>query len=310
MFRHLLVPLDGSRLAEAALPAATYLAQTLGARVMLVHVIESNAPQEIHGERHLTDTDEAYAYLNEVATRAFPSGVRVERHVHTSEVKDVARTIADHVGELGSDLIVMCTHGRGGLRTWLFGSIAQQVVALGRTPVLLIQPTRAGALPAFACQRLLVPLDGDPDHEQGLSVAAGLAQACAADLHLVMVVPTLHTLSGQRAATARLLPGATSALLDLTQQGAEEYLRRQVAQLQAARLSVTAEVHRGDPATTIVRTARRVKADLIVLGTHGKSGMDAFWSGSVAPKVSSRSHVPLLLVPVPEPDLPGTSLIG
>ena len=59
MFKHLLVPLDGSPLAEAALPAAAYLAQKLGASVTLLHVIEQDAPQEIHGERHLTDPDEA-----------------------------------------------------------------------------------------------------------------------------------------------------------------------------------------------------------------------------------------------------------
>jgi nucleotide-binding universal stress UspA family protein len=301
MFKHLLVPLDGSRLAEAALPAAAYLAQTLEAPVTLFHVIERDAPQAIHGERHLRDPDEARAYLDEVATRAFPLGLHVERHVHTSEVNDVARSIVAHIGELEPDLIVMCTHGWGGLRNWLFGSIAQQVIGLGRIPILLIQPDEDGGAPPFSCRQLLVPLDGDPEHEQGLPIAAGLARACKAALHLVMVVHTLRTLPGERALTARLLPGATSVWLDLTQQGGQLYLDNHLAQLQAAGLSVRADVHRGDPAKAIVRTARRVNADLIVLGTHGKSGMDAFWSSSVAPQVSSQSYVPLLLVPVRKP---------
>jgi nucleotide-binding universal stress UspA family protein len=300
VFKHLLVPLDGSRLAEAAVPAAAYLAQTLDVPVTLFHVIERDAPQAIHGERHLSDPDEACAYLDEVAARAFPSGLHVEQHVHTTEVNDVARSIVAHVGELEPDLIVMCTHGWGGLRDWLFGSIAQQVIGLGRTPVLLIQPAEDGGAPPFSCRQLLMPLDGDPEHEQGLPVAAGLAQACKAGLYLVMVVHTLGTLPGERALTARLLPGATSALLDLTQLGALEYLQHRVRELQAAGLSVRADVRRGDPAKAIVRTARRVNADLIVLGTHGKSGMDAFWSSSVAPRVSSQSHIPLLLVPVHE----------
>jgi nucleotide-binding universal stress UspA family protein len=302
MFKHLLVPLDGSRLAEAALPAAAYLARTLGAGVTLIHVIEKDAPQSIHGERHLAEPDEACGYLEEVAGRAFPKelGVRVEWHVHTAEVSDVARSIVEHVGELEPDLIVMCAHGWGGLRTRLFGSIAQMIIGLGITPVLLIQPARGEAAPAFACRLLLVPLDGNPEHEQGLPVATGLAQASAAALDLVMVVPTLSTLPGEQAAAGRLLPGATSALLDLRQQEAEEYLRRQAAPAQAAGLEVTVQSRRGDPATVIVRTAKQVKADLIVLGTHGKSGMEAFWSNSVAPQVSSRSRVPLLLVPVRE----------
>jgi len=294
VFKHLLVPLDGSLLAEAALPAVTYLARMLGAAVTLVHVIERGAPQEIHGERHLTDPDEARAYLDEVAARSFPPEVKVESHVHTAEVSDVARSIVAHIGELGPDLIVMCTHGSGGVRAWLFGSIAQQVIALGTTPVLLIQPQRRGTAPEFTCRRLLVPVDGDPDHAAGLTVASG-------ELHLILVVPTRSTLSGGQAATARLLPTATSALLDIAQQESEEYLGGLMARVQAVGLSVTAEVRRGDPAKTIVRTARRTQADLIVLGTHGKSGMDGFWSGSVAPQVSGRSHLPLLLVPVREP---------
>ena len=298
MFQHLLVPLDGSRLAEAALSPAAFLAEALGASVTLMHVIESDPPPQVHGERHLSDPDQAMAYLDAVAAQAFPAALRVERHVHTAQVEDLARSIVDHVRELGPDLIVMCTHGQGGMHTRLFGSIAQQVIARGRTPVLLIQPSRGRHAPPFACSRLLVPLDGDPDHEQGLPVAAGLALACKAGLHLVMVIPTLGTLSGEPAASALLLPGVTSALLDLTSDQAESYLSEQVAALQARGLAVQAVVSRGDPARVIVHTARKAHADIIVLATHGKGGMEAFWSGSVAPEVTSRSHLPLLLVPV------------
>ena len=298
MFQHLLVPLDGSRLAEAALSPAAFLAEALGASVTLMHVIERDPPPQVHGERHLSDPDQALAYLDAVATEAFPAALRVERHVHTAQVEDLARSIVDHVRELGPDLILMCTHGQGGMRTRLFGSIAQQVIARGRTPVLLIQPSRGRHAPSFACRRLLVPLDGDLSHEQGLPVAAGLALACKAGLHLVMVIPTLGTLAGEPAASALLLPGVTSALLDLNSDQAEGYLSEQVAALQARGLAAQAEVSRGDPARVIVHTARKVHADIIVLATHGKGGMEAFWSGSVAPEVTSRSHLPLLLVPV------------
>jgi nucleotide-binding universal stress UspA family protein len=298
MFNHLLVPLDGSRLAEVVLPAAARLAQTLGASVTLVHVIERNAPEEIHGERHLADAAEALAYLEQVAARAFPPDMHVDEHVHTTEVRDVARSIVEHVGELNPDLIVMCTHGRGGPRNWLVGSIAQQVIALGTTPVLLIQPDGAGATPEFLCRHLLIPLDGDPDHEPALTVAAGLAQACTAEIHLMMVVYTFSTLQGQRAAAARLLPGAASAWLEISEQGARDYLEGHAARLREMGLAVAVTVVRGDPATAIVRTAKRVNADTVVLGTHGKAGMDAFWAGSVAAHVAGRTHMPLLLVPV------------
>jgi nucleotide-binding universal stress UspA family protein len=298
MFKHLLVPLDGSHLAEVALPMAAYLADRLGATVTLVHIIERSASAEVHGERHLTSPQEADAYLAEAASRAFTPPQPVERHVHSAEMDDVAVGIADHIQELRPDLIIMCTHGHGGLRDVLYGSIAQQVVSHGTIPVLLIQPSGDGVPAAASCRKLLVPLDASPEHEPSLQSAAELARACQAALHLVLVVPTLRTLSGDQAGIGRLLPGTTSQVLEIARQEAEAHLRSHVQRLQATGIIVSAEITRGDPATKIVETALETKADMIVLGTHGKSGIDAFWQGSIAPKVSARSRVPLLLVPV------------
>lgn len=300
MFTHLLVPLDGSRLAEAALPPAARLVEIFDARVTLFHVIERNAPSEVHGQRHLRTPAGAYKYLGEIGARAFPDAVGVNSHVHTSAVGNVAESIVAHADELASDLIVMCTHGRGGLREWLFGSIAQQVVAAGTTPILLIRPTAdvEERERPFACRQILVPLDGNSDHEQSVPIAAELASACGARLHLTMAVPTRSTLSGEHAIAGVTLPGTISTLLDMAAARAELYLRRHRAVLQATGLDVTTGVARGDPASCIVSTALRANADLIVLGTHGKAGADAFWSGSVAPKVSNRTKLPLLLIPV------------
>ncbi|HYA03190.1 MAG TPA: universal stress protein, partial [Syntrophobacteria bacterium] len=129
MFKHILVPLDGSRLAEVVLPAAGYLARVLGAQVTLVHIIEQGAPASVHGERHLTRAEEAEGYLEEAARRAFSPDLPVRRHVHTEAMENIARGIVEHQAELAPDLILMCTHGRSGLRDLLFGRIAQQVVA-------------------------------------------------------------------------------------------------------------------------------------------------------------------------------------
>ncbi len=298
MFKHLLVPLDGSSLAEAALPVAAFFARALGASVTLIHVIERNAPKEVHSEKHLSTPEEAETYLAEVGGKAFPDGIQVKRHVHTAPVSDVARSIAEHSAEMAPDLVVMCTHGRGGLRDFLYGSIAQQVIASGKTPVLMVRPDGTESSRGFKVNKLLAPLDGIPDHEQGLRVAVALAQACEASIHLLMVVPTYGVLTGEYAATSRLLPGATAAMLDLAEEGGEDYLRRHLVELHKSSLAVTAEVARGEPALTIVEVSRKVGADLIVLGTHGKTGVDAFWAGSVTPRISTQSSVPLMLVPV------------
>jgi nucleotide-binding universal stress UspA family protein len=299
MFKHLLVPLDGSKLSESALPAAVHLAQAFDASVTLIHIIEKDAPREVHKDRHLTDPEEAQAYLKDVAARFFPATTQVVWHVHVEEVQDVPGSIVQHTQELGQDLVVMCTHGRGGVRDWLMGSIAQQVIAFQKTPVLLIPPRDIG-LANFPCGLELVALDGLPDHEHGLLQAIELAQTCRAALHLLMVIPTRGDLKAEEALTAKMLPGAMAATLDLAEEAGINYLAGKLRQVQAEGITCTAEVARGDALAVIVDTAQRIKADMIILGTHGKTGMDAFWSGSVTPRLSGRSEVPLLLVPVRE----------
>jgi nucleotide-binding universal stress UspA family protein len=295
MFKNILVPLDGSRLSEASLAPAVFLARTLKSPVTLLHIIEQDAPAEIHRERHLTRPDEAEAYLKEAA-RAFPPGAKIETHVHTLPVADVVCSIVEHATtEFRPDLIVMCTHGRGGVRDVLFGNIAQQVVARTTTPLLLIKPGAAG----FKLERALIPLDPDSAHDDSLPLARSLAELFGAHLHLLSVIPTFSTLGGEQAAMSTLMPAATQALLDLKEENARQDLRVHVKELRAAGLRATAETVRGDPASTIVRIAGQSGADLIVLSTHGKAGMDAFWARSVAPKVAQLAKTPLLLMPLP-----------
>ncbi len=294
---NILVPLDGSQLSETVLPMAELLARQNHARLILFHVIEENPPDTIHGEHHLTDEEEASAYLNTVS-QSLAADVNVDRHVHTSAEKNVAVSIVAHSQEMKVDLIAMCAHGQSGLQKRIFGNIAQQVLNMGDVPVLLFSPKKEMREEACSCQCILVPLDGNPDHEAGLEMAVELSQNCHARLHLVMVVHRLSTLPGEQAASAVLLPTATSALLDLDCEEGEIYLAGLMGKLLDKKITVTGEVQRGDPARQIVRAAKEFDADMIVLGTHSKTAMDAFWSGSVTPKLATRTHLPLLLVPV------------
>jgi len=143
-----------------------------------------------------------------------------------------------------------------------------------------------------------VPLDGNPEHEAGLEMAVEIAQACQAKLHLIMVIHELSTLPGEQAASAVLLPSATSALLDMACEEGELYLAELIGKLLDQHIAVTGEVQRGEPARQIIEAARSFQADMIVMGTHGKTAIDAFWSGSVTPKLVTQTHLPLLLVPV------------
>lgn len=299
MFKHILVPLDGSKLAEAAIPIAASLAQTLGAPVTLLHIIEEDAPPEIHRDHHLTQADEAAAYLTNVAERDFSPSVNVDTHVHTAVVKDVPGSIVEHATrEFQPDLIVMCTHGKSGVRDLLYGSIAQQVVAQGLTPLLLIKP-RSSTSTGFRLDKILVPLDTGPTHDESLPVAQQLARAYQSKIHLLTVIPTFGTVAGETAAASSLLPATTSALLEIQVENAANDLQEHLDDLKKTDLSATAEVARGDPVAEIVSLSEKLKVDLIVLTTHRKAGAAAFWAGSVAPNVVRRAHIPILLIPLP-----------
>jgi nucleotide-binding universal stress UspA family protein len=292
----LLVPLDGSHLAEAVLPTVVALAQRCQSQVMLLHVVERHAPTRVHGERHLQSGAEAQLYLEELADRLRQQGILVEQHVHADCEDHVARAIVEHAQELESDLVVICTHGTGGVRDLLSGSIAQQVLQRGTRPVWLVQPRKDGSAPPCALRRILVPLDGTPEHEPALEPAIALARCFGAELHLVFVIPTIATLAGGAAVAGLLLPATMRAVLDLAQHGAEEYLEETVAFCRRQEVVAQAQVLRGDPVSEVVKLATRLEVHLIVLASHGRAGLDALLAGSVAARIVGRSALPLLLV--------------
>lgn len=298
MFRKILVPLDGSHLAETALPAAASLAEKLNEPVTLLHIIEENAPEAVHNEPHLTRPEEAEAYLQDLAKQTFPSNVKVNWHVHNAGVKDVTASIVEHTGEFEPDLIIMCAHGNSGIRDMLFGRIAQQVVAKGATPLLFLQPMTSLQKP-FNLRRILLPLDSESVHDDSLPIAKNLAKAYNAELYLLCVIPTFSNLRGDEAAMSTILPSTTNALLDIKEEHAREHFQVHLNELIGEGFRTSAEIARGDPAQTIVNVAERSAADLIVLSTHRRAGIDAFWARSVAPNVARRTKIPLLLIPLP-----------
>jgi len=298
MYTHLLVPLDGSRLAEAALPLAASLAEKLGASVTLLHVIERAPPSAVHGDRHLSDVQEAERYLAELTRTRFTVSPPAACHVHVGGEPDIAQSIAAHAEELRADLIVMCTHERQRLRHRLFGSVAQAVIGRGRTPVLLVPPGETTATGEWVCRRVLVPVDAEPGHGDAVPVALDFARTCGAAMHVLWVVPTLGTLGGDQVTAGSLQPGTTAALLELEQEQAERQVRAQVERAAARDVPLTLEIVRGAAAEVILQTVMRSDADLLVIATHGRRGFDAFWAGSVAPRVAQRMTRPVLLVPL------------
>lgn len=294
MFQHLLVPLDGSRLAEAILAPTRVLAARLGATVTLLHVLERRPPAQVHGQPHLGTLAEAGAYLGAIARELAAEGIVVQHHAHEVAEGSVALSITRHAAELGVDLIMLCTHGQGDVRQNLFGTIAQTVIGMGATPVFIVHPETAPA--ALTGGRFVVPLDGATDHESSLPVAAAMARACGAGVTLLTAVPKWSDLGGPRAAVGRLLPSATEAFLEVQQAEMRQYLDSLAARMQAEDLQVTYQLERGEPVPVLVKALQDTGADLLIMSTHARRGWSAFWSGSVGPALLSQWRRPALLV--------------
>lgn len=299
-FKRILVPLDGSPLAEAVLPAAFAVARRCGSTVTLLHVLEHNAPETVHGQPHLKDIAQAVHYLDDVAERYQENTVPTERHVHENLEHNVARSIAEHAAELAVDLIALATHGSGGLRGFLFGSIAQQALRQTSVPVLLVRPESKG-IPRGDYRRILVPLDGTAQAQVALPVAVMLATAGNATLHLLRVVPTVTSM-GSSSGAATFSPSATAALLDIEGQEAGDALSDLRAVLPAS-LQVTQEIRRGDVVDELLDGVSQIDADLVVMSTHGRSGLDGLWTGSVAARLIGRLSRPIILVPILPPQI-------
>jgi nucleotide-binding universal stress UspA family protein len=296
LYRRLLVPLDGSRLAEAVLPVVTRLALATGATAVLLHVLERGAPVTVHGERHLQSLDEAKIYLHDLAARLRAQGVSVETHAHEVPDGDVTKSIARHVIEEKGDLIVMCTHGTGGVRDLLFGSIAQQVLKRGTVPVLLVRAAPDSDTAAFEPSTILVPLDGSAAAEAALGPAGDLARHLGSSVHLVTVVATPGTVSGDRQVVAQTLPAATRVALDLEEGEAKEYLERAASHMRDTGVTVSTEVRRGDAPHALADEAAEPGVGLVVVATHGRAGVQALWAGSVTARLLARTRAPILLL--------------
>jgi nucleotide-binding universal stress UspA family protein len=316
MFERIIVTLDGSASSEAALPAAQALARRFGSSLVLLHVIEAGHPSKVHGERHLSKREEAEAYLESIARRLRSEGLGASAHVHDAAVESeggreasgsrgVAATVSAHEAEFGNDLAVMAAHGRRGLAEVLSGSLPLKVAAAGGAAVLLVPRLKEGReglepaySPAFAPSRILLPLDGQSDHEAVLPAALALARALGIPLRLLGVTPrSAAEAGGAGLAFARIAPALSGASLEYQAEGEGRYLAGLAERLRAEGFAVDWEVLRGRPARRIVAAAEA--GDLIALSTHRKLGLDASLDGCVAFGVASAWGGSMLVAPVP-----------
>jgi nucleotide-binding universal stress UspA family protein len=301
----ILVPLDGSALSEQILPYARLLALSLSARLHLLHIVsegekeqalaheavlsfEGGGPLPNHRIREQRVFDALCANARS-ALDALAAPLRAEGFDVIVEMRSgaPAEQIVAVAEEAHSTLIAMATHGYGGLRRWALGSVADKVAHATSIPLLLVRST---AQPRTAhLRRILVPLDGSALSRQALPLATELAMCARAELLLVRGIPTL--------VEPYIGGGGLPA-------GAQETLREQASRelsavarsLHPYQVPVRIATAEGSAAEVILKAAVQRQADLIVMATHGRSGISRWALGSVADKLLHAASTPLLLV--------------
>ncbi len=293
----ILVPLDGSRLGEAALPAALTLAAALPADLELVSVAEHDpmtAGWRLSSER----VHEWFVgYLGDICDRIGEvSAVPISTKVLDGSV---AERLEERAKLTGAGLIVMATHGRGPVsRAWL-GSVADHVMRHVTFPVLLIRPdtdngVSLDATPQF--RRIVIALDGSERAEASLPWATRIGRAFHATYTLVRAVPPHF-------APSPYLPHVieeTQGRLEEEATEAHAYVERVRTRLGSEERIVEGAVAVGvQPAAAIVRVAAEERADLIAIATHGRGGLGKLMLGSVADKVLRSATTPVLMIRSP-----------
>jgi nucleotide-binding universal stress UspA family protein len=290
----LLVPLDGSKVAEAALPYAIVLARSLGASVRLLAIVEhrlGGLGDRFSQRKQATTARETRSYLAQAVTVLHEQGIDAEAEVHTGVP---AKQILNVAERMGSSAIVMATHGRSGIERLIVGSVADEVMRSGVRPALLVPPHSDYVTePAVALKRIMVPLDGSAFAETALLPAGELAAALGARLELVRAEPALAADvpgDGPSSASERADEATTATIAD--------YLTS-VGQRLPPGVAVEPIVLRASP-LDVIAYAHYQQVDLVVMTTHGHGGIKRFLIGSIADRMV-RFGIPTLLVP------PGTT---
>lgn len=304
MYRTLVVPLDGSHLGERSLPYAIRLAQAAGGRLVLTRAALAPPPRSLDGsEWEVQQTDaiaEATEYLREMAESVSGQVAAVETSVpYGRAVEKIVETVETY----DADAVVMATHGRSGLGHLLYGSVTEGVLARSSVPVFAIY-ARPGEAPIAAFSpanaRLLVPQDGSSFDEPALRAALNLLGPGGRIVLVTVVEPPDHV---ERDESGRRVLAYLDQQEEARTRDAREYLGSIVAQLrrQGVQVPVKIDVRLGDPTSGIGMAAIDSQADLIVMATHGRTGISRAVLGSVAGTVLRTGTTPVLLVHPTEP---------
>lgn len=315
MFKRILVPLDGSKRAEQAVPVAARVARASGGTVILMQAAPSpinfQVEKKPHGEVYSEDSVgeiEALSmnYLDTASKMAELVGVKIETRVvfgHT------APSILAAVEPLDVDLIVMCSHGYSGFKRWTLGSIAHKIIPHSPVPVLVL---RDGG-PTLSAKPLsvLVPLDGSPLAESVLRPVVQLTTALASSMNITLHLLRVVDLPANPGYGKFVANAFVDQLRDEAKHEAQIYLAAVAQRLIDSEdtvpgLIVTTSISvNSDVAEALVQVTEQElhaggRFDLVAMATHGRGGLQRWAMGSITERVLNHSMLPLFIVRPPK----------
>ncbi len=297
MYSRILVPLDGSQLAEQVLPYARLFSQTFHSEIELLRVMDPEVSNRTApGNKNSTerppylDRTEVARYLSNTAAPMRELGLSVSLIVLEG---DAASRIVDQAAKDPGTLISMSTHGRSGVGRWLIGSVTEKVLQAAVNPVLMVRSLDASLPSVVTINSIITPLDDSPVAEQALPHTVALAKGLNAKVVLLTVIPSIADYYWG-------VDFPAAAFGDLAQKVETQsaaHLRTVSKKLRAAGISsVEEKVITGHVAAAIVDLARQTPDSLVAMTTHGRSGVDKLVLGGVTDRVVRQSGVPVLVV--------------
>ena len=294
----IMVPVDGSSFGQQALPLALAVAARAAATIHLVKV-HVPPPMKVSPHVHFDEgADQNALNGEESGLNDLAETIRNKSGLHTCTAVltgPVAPALEAYVNRHGISLVIMSSHGRGGLsRVWL-GSIADALVRRIAVPILIVKPDALGTdrPREQRFDHLMIPLDGSPLAEQALAQAAALGELFDARYTLMQVVNPPFTLSGS---IPELPPEKYHTQVEQLRREALAYLERIAAPMRERGATVdTAVIVQAQSAHGILEETSYRNADLVVMSSHGSSGYQRVALGSVADKVLRGAATPVLM---------------
>jgi len=304
MFKSILVPLDGSALAECVLPHVVAMARPFGALVTLVHVSEPQDAERTVRPVNAVDwsirTIEADAYLDKTAQRLQAAGLEVRWERLEGQPAGQILAFA-HQNDV--DLVIVSSHGRSGLTGWNVSSVVQKIISRARLSVLIVrayQPTGRD-ITALACQRLLLPLDCSQRAAQALPIATMLARFHSAELLLAHVVPKPE-MPRRRPLNDKELE-LIDTITKMNRAEAQRYLEETQASVDSEGAAVRSLLLVSEnPAWSLHQLVEEEAIDLVLMSAHGFSGSTKWPYGSLVLNFVAYGSTPLLIVQDMDPD--------